>query len=126
MKDESLWWSVAPENHEKILKEDPLYQVLWQVMEINKQIKKFQVTYEPSYIEISYENLCANPKKEINNIYKELGLLTPMNNLDKEVVVNNNQIVLNPEEWEKLSCFYKKLNASDFEGKSISSDPLAG
>lgn len=48
------WWSVAPENHKSVLGKNPMYQVIWQVLEINKHISDFIKKFSPEYIEISY------------------------------------------------------------------------
>lgn len=107
--DDFVWWSVAPEGYEIILDKDPLYQVLWQVIEINKRIKGFFKCHAIDWIEISYERLCVDTGSEINNIAEQLEGPAPGKTLELSSIENQNQIKVNSSEWQKLNYFYNNM-----------------
>lgn len=107
--NDSVWWSVAPDGYEIILDKDPLYQVIWQVFEINKQIKRFLEAYSADYIEISYEALCENPELEVNNITDSMECSVAEKTFDSAKIMNQNQIKLNLSELQNLKFFYKHM-----------------
>jgi len=102
------WWSVQPIGYEETLKSDPFYQVIWQVLEIERTITNFCKKYSPDTINIAYEDLCKNVKKNVGKVSEKFSVELKKN-VGFDDIGHMNAIKLPLEDWSKIEYYHKKL-----------------
>ena len=102
------WWSAKPSGYEEVTRLDPEYQVVWQVLEIEKTITRFFDKYSTQNIEISYEELCRNPQKSIERIVTQFDLKSKPDVAFDNLSIRNS-IEISQEAWSKIKHWHDKL-----------------
>ena len=110
--DDALWWSTKPPGYETTLDHDPCYQVIWQVVSIEKIIEDaLKAVPELIYV-IDYDEFRQNPADTIDALATKFSIeLRPDGLTDYVFIRSGNNIRLEADEWEKLEHYYGELSS---------------
>jgi len=101
--DDSVWLSVEPEGHKDILDKSPFYQVIWQVLKIEKQIEEDLVKNGKQVYTLQYEDFCDNQINTLRPISEKFGLSRHLNSDQEDSFIKKDITkLLNSEEWDEL------------------------
>ena len=104
------WWSVRPPGYESVLDKAPLYQVLWQVLALEKLVLKALRTAPNVHLVLEYEEFCRNPRQALQTTKEVLGLEWRENApAVPESIPASNQTRLSPKEWAELERIYQDV-----------------
>jgi len=102
------WWSVQPNGYKELIKSDPINQVIWQVLEIERIITDFIKKHPQDTIIISYEDLCKNVKENVEKVSDRFNVES-RKDVTFDHIDNMNTIKLSPDDWLKLKHYYNDL-----------------
>lgn len=110
------WFSVKPPGYESVLVKHPFYQVLWQVLTLEKLVLTSFVDDPDVLFKMKYEEFCENPRVILRKIRERFQLdwrddAPPLN----QSMPVSSQIRLASDEWQKLGCIYHEVKASEQE-----------
>jgi hypothetical protein len=100
------WWSVAPPGYEAVLDQEPLYQVLWQIDQLDELALANCLSRPKASIVIDYERLCTEPTTTLERIAARFEL-SPRNSLPptlQPVVA----VKLPAAEWDRLIGIHRE------------------
>jgi len=103
------WWSVTPDQHQKILNRSPYYQVLWQIWKVKQDIQLFLKRYHPEYLEIDYKKLCTHTNEVLRSIASQFGLRRTHDHFNTDNIKYRESIYLNSHDWNQLMAEYNNF-----------------
>jgi hypothetical protein len=110
------WCSVCPPGWESISHKDPFFQVLWQVLELER-ISVTSCDDNPNILfTLQYEDFCKDPRRWLTEIQQRFGLerrddALPM---DQSIPVAN-KVRLSESEWDRLKRVHDDIKSIGFE-----------
>jgi hypothetical protein len=116
--DRRPWYSVKPEEYDKLKDLDPFSQVAGQVYFTNKAVQQGLKQIDASrWLQLSYEDFCESPRKVFGQILEKLknqGM--EISNWEYEGPKNfqpTNQVRLSEEECRIIISAYKRFSGTD-------------
>lgn len=113
------WWSTEPPNLSKLLQLPPEEQVIEQIVSIHEEIERARASIgDNRFIDISYEELCQDVHKTIQDLGCELNrrgiALEVKHDLCKlpKMFDRRKERVIDPELYRKLVAYVKKSRRS--------------
>lgn len=105
------FFGIKPEGYEKVLNEPVVYQIAWQIKELERLHEDAKSNYKDNFITINYENLEEDLKKLKSFLSKNLDLIEKD---ESGFHVKSNKALLENSEWvdfkNEFLEYYKKLN----------------
>lgn len=112
-RDPREWWSVEVPGYRKVLSEDPIYQCLWQILEIEATVSKGLADAGPRAVEVSYEAMCQQPGEILSMIGERFELRKRPNAPALTAPLGNaNKVRLSGEEWRQLEHHHEILDTA--------------
>jgi LPS sulfotransferase NodH len=107
--DEYEWLGPVPFGYEQVQTQPTLYQSLWQVKKIDDAIVDFLNQFNPACITITYETLCQEPGKFLDQIIDEFQLVSKGLDLLPGPLSVRNQVRMSQTEWNQLLQYHAVL-----------------
>lgn len=102
------WWSLKPAGFEKIMEEnDPFYQIMWQLREIDTKIRNDLKELNPGHIILDYDELCRETSSAIEMIGRKFNLESQPCATTKPEVLIREMWKLGKDEWERFESARK-------------------
>jgi hypothetical protein len=109
---DGAWLGPKPTGYADVLSLSPLYQVLWQVNRVEEEIARFVRERSPSYLKITYERLCQNPRETLGMIADRLELKLRAG-LEMDRLSAREAAKLSDAEWDQLVAYHSALYEGD-------------
>jgi hypothetical protein len=107
----NYWVGTKPAGFEKVKKESPYYQVIWQIKKIEEIFNKFILMNEVNSLLIKYEDFCENVNTYYSNFSDFLNL--DYKEIDTSNIKHSNDIRIKKEEWQLLEFSNKLYNSKE-------------
>jgi hypothetical protein len=93
------FFGIKPEGYEKVLKEPAIYQIAWQIKELERLHEVAEEKYPDNFITVKYENL-EDDFKILNDYFSKI--LYEKDDYISKVHIKKNLILLEDSEWNKF------------------------
>lgn len=102
--DDKLWWSAKPPGWEDVQAREPLYQVLWQVDQVEEIGVSACLAQRDRALVADYARLCATPGEVMDAIALRFNLRRLKTVPEAQSAAR--QVRLPPQEWARLEQLY--------------------
>jgi hypothetical protein len=112
----NVWWSLKPKQYNELIKLPPLEQVACQVKYSLESIHNCLKGIQPERkVNVSYESLCKNPVKVLENIGKRFGHLVKKSNskIPTSFEIRKNDKI-EPKALQGLKKYFNEFNLQQF------------
>jgi hypothetical protein len=104
------WFSVQPPGYESVMDKSPFYQVVWQVLSVEKFVTNSLSNDHDRFLMVKYESFCRNPYQVLQKIRDAFQLEWRDDSLPLEQSIpDSNEIRLTSNEWQDLEAVYHEL-----------------
>ena len=110
------WFSVQPPGYESVMNKPAFYQVVWQVLSIEKFVMNLLSNDSERFLIVKYENFCRNPYQVLQQVREafQLEWRDDAPTLEQSITASN-EIRLTSNEWQDLECTYHEMKAANPE-----------
>jgi hypothetical protein len=110
------WFSVQPPGYESVMNKPPFYQVVWQVLSIEKFVTSLLSNDPKRFLTVKYESFCKKPYQVLQEIRNAFELEWRDDSLPLEQSIPaSDEIRLTANEWQELENIYHELKSADSE-----------
>jgi hypothetical protein len=108
------WFSVQPPGYESVMNKPTFYQVVWQVLSIEKFVMNSLSNDPERFLTVKYEDFCRSPYQVLEEVRDAFQLEWRDDALPLEQSIPaSNEIRLTSNEWQELESIYHDIKTAD-------------
>jgi hypothetical protein len=107
------WFSVQPPGYESVINKPAFYQIVWQVLSVEKFVVNSLANDSERFLMVKYEDFCRSPYQVLQEIREAFQLEWRADSppLEQSIPASN-EIRLTSNEWQDLQSVYHELKAA--------------